>query len=336
MPSADQLHFRWLIMADALLYQPRADDGGALLRSEVLTGAGHGFESRTCLLNLSVGLVEDLRREGGRPEPGPEGFSGEFQICLPYRGLFVWQVGGEDVVGDSNQIVFVRGGEPYRIRGPLPAGYAEVIVTPDLEILSEIAHAPGQRLAMHPLFRRRTWRAQPRLQSFRARFQHWASNGAGKDGLRAEELLLALIRCALQQDGRRDTPNGAGSARLIRRTKEYLEARLSSRILLTDIATAAGASPAYLTDLFTRVEGVPLHQYLTQLRLARALVELPHTEDLTTLALEVGFSSHSHFTFAFRRAFGCTPSRFREWARRGTRPSFSGAHEPVALGEGAA
>jgi AraC-like DNA-binding protein len=66
---------------------------------------------------------------------------------------------------------------------------------------------------------------------------------------------------------------------------------------------------------------VSLHQYLTQLRLARALVELPHAGDLTSLALDLGFSSHSHFTFAFRRAFGCTPSQFREAARVCDRPS---------------
>jgi AraC-like DNA-binding protein len=49
-----------------------------------------------------------------------------------------------------------------------------------------------------------------------------------------------------------------------------------------------------------------------QLRLARALIELPHANDLTQLALDLGFSSHSHFAASFRRAFGSTPSAFRE------------------------
>jgi AraC-like DNA-binding protein len=59
------------------------------------------------------------------------------------------------------------------------------------------------------------------------------------------------------------------------------------------------------------------------LRLARALVELPHADDLSTLALEVGFSSHSHFSAAFRRAFGCTPSQFRQTTRGRQRPSLA-------------
>ena len=61
---------------------------------------------------------------------------------------------------------------------------------------------------------------------------------------------------------------------------------------------------------------MPIHRYLVQLRLARALVELPHTNDLTMLALDLGFSSHSHFTAAFRRAFGSPPSVFRESTRK--------------------
>ena len=94
-----------------------------------------------------------------------------------------------------------------------------------------------------------------------------------------------------------------------------LHDRLMDRLRLPDISRAAGVSPAYLTDLFTRTEGIPLHQYLTHLRLGRALLELPHTNDLTSLALDLGFSSHSHFTFMFRRAFGCTSSQFRDGTR---------------------
>jgi AraC-like DNA-binding protein len=108
---------------------------------------------------------------------------------------------------------------------------------------------------------------------------------------------------------------------LLRRAKELLEAELANPIRLGHVARAVGASPAYLTDLFRRLEGVSMHRYVAQLRLARALVELPHADDLSTLALEVGFSSHSHFTAAFRRAFGCTPSQFRRAARAHQRPA---------------
>src|SRR5262245_8721638 len=118
--------------------------------------------------------------------------------------------------------------------------------------------------------------------------------------------------------------------RLIARTKTFLEATFADPIRLTDIAQAVGASPAYLTDVFSRVEGVPLHRYLMQVRLARALVELPDARDITALALSLGFSSHSHFTASFRRAFGCTPSQFRNSTRN---PARSASDEPTRSSE---
>jgi len=274
--------------------------------------------ARTRLLDLSVGLVEDVRRKSAEPES--VGFSPDFQICLPYRGLFVWHVGNDEIVGDPNQLLFVKGQEPFRLSGSTAHGFAELVITPDFDVLSEIAHGDERSLSRHPLFRRRTWRADPRVQSFRTRFLHWAT-ASERDPLESEELVLGLVRCALQQDGRRESVSAAKTVRLIRRTKEVLQAQMSNRILLADVARAVGVSPAYLTDLFSRVEGVSLHQYLTQLRMARALVELPHTNDLTALALDLGFSSHSHFSYAFRRGFRCTPSEFRESTRAAARPS---------------
>lgn len=110
-------------------------------------------------------------------------------------------------------------------------------------------------------------------------------------------------------------PVPAKTLHLIRRAKAFLEAEFTNRILLADVARAVGASPAHLTVLFRRVEGIPLHRYLMHLRLARALIALPYADDLTKLALEVGFSSHSHFTAAFRRHYGVTPSKVRETTR---------------------
>jgi AraC-like DNA-binding protein len=269
-----------------------------------------GYRAR--LLDSPVALVEDLRRES-HPEKGPLGFCADFQICLPYRGLFVWHVGRDDVVGDPNQIVFVRAGEPYRVSAPAAEGYAELIVTPNLDLLYEISHTHGARLSDHPLFRQRACLASSSLHVLRARLLHSArANG----GLETEELVLALVRTTLEGDTRRRTGYSSQTLRLIRRAKEFLAVEFANPLRLADIARAAGASPAYLTDVFRRIEGVPLHQYLTHLRLARALVELPENGDLTKLALDVGFSSHSHFSAAFRKAFACTPSQLRECARR--------------------
>jgi AraC-like DNA-binding protein len=283
---------------------------------DVWPGAGPGAQerkgtSRRRLLDLSVAVVEDAQSPPTPDGTGPKGFSADFQVALPYRGLLVWHVGRDAVVGDANQVLFVAGGEPYRISDPVATGYAELIVTLEPSVLAELAGVRRDAVIAHPLFRRRSRRADPRLQVLRAHVPSWASGALTEDPLAAEELVIALLRSAL--DG--DLPPGepaASTRRLIRHAKEFLEARLATRIRLADVARTVGASPAYLTHVFRQAEGAALHQYVTQLRLARALLELPHTEDLTALALDVGFSSHSHFSAVFRRAFGLTPSQFRE------------------------
>jgi AraC-like DNA-binding protein len=71
----------------------------------------------------------------------------------------------------------------------------------------------------------------------------------------------------------------------------------------------------YLTQLFQQVEGVPLYRYQLRLRLARALDLLAECDDLTALALELGFSSHSHFSAAFRQLYGQSPSGLQSGLR---------------------
>jgi AraC-like DNA-binding protein len=159
------------------------------------------------------------------------------------------------------------------------------------------------------------------VQSFGARVRHWAAR-APEDGLEAEEVVLTLLRAALTDAVEVPGPIACGptTRRLIRRTKEVLAAAYAQRLSLGDVGRAVGASPTYLTDVFRRVEGVALHQYLTRVRLAHALSALPQADDLTTLALDLGFASHSHFSAVFRRAFGVTPSAFRGSTRRGVGP----------------
>jgi AraC-like DNA-binding protein len=286
-------------------------------RVENIAPGEGGFRNR--LFDLSVGLVEDLSSRGAM-NGGTTGFSPDFQIALPYRGLFVWHVGHDEVVGDANQAIFVTGGEDYRLSQPVRDGFAELIITPAPWVVAELAHATGGPLRRHALFRRRSRRLNPSLQSFGALFLRWATGPSEVDALAAEEVVLALIRSALDEDAPLSTP-APSTERLIRRTKAFLQSELAQPIRLMDIGRAVGASPAYLTQVFRQVEGIPLHQYLTQLRLARALIELPETDDLTGLAMEVGFSSHSHFSASFHRSFGRTPSQFRELSRRRVLPT---------------
>jgi AraC-like DNA-binding protein len=102
---------------------------------------------------------------------------------------------------------------------------------------------------------------------------------------------------------------------LIERVQHHLRRHADRRIRLAELSRAVGASPAYLAEVFREVVGIPLYRYQLELRLARARELLGTQDDLARLALDLGFSSHSHFSTAFRHRFGDTPARVRARVR---------------------
>ena len=81
---------------------------------------------------------------------------------------------------------------------------------------------------------------------------------------------------------------------------------------LERIATQLHYSPFHLCRIFRKQTGQSIRHYLNQLRLRSSLEFVTQANtDLTSLALSLGFASHSHFTEAFRKTFGVPPSTVR-------------------------
>ncbi len=100
--------------------------------------------------------------------------------------------------------------------------------------------------------------------------------------------------------------------RATRRLRDYLQAHLGDRITLDDLARLADLTTHQFLIAFRRAFGRSPIQYLIQQRLRYVQRQLMDTRrDLTTIALEAGFSSHSHLTSCFRKHLGCCPSAFR-------------------------
>jgi AraC-like DNA-binding protein len=106
-------------------------------------------------------------------------------------------------------------------------------------------------------------------------------------------------------------------AALVEKTKALLLRRFAEPLSLAELAQAAGSSPFHLARLFCRHTGFSLHGYRTRLRLLHALDRLEESRGaLADLALELGFSSQSHFTDAFTKAFGVPPGAVGRDRRR--------------------
>lgn len=101
--------------------------------------------------------------------------------------------------------------------------------------------------------------------------------------------------------------------------KQLMGRRFTSRLLLAEIAAAAGTSVFHLCRIFRRLTGFTVHRYLVHLRLRLAvdLLSDPRTT-LVNAALESGFSSQAHLTKLGRQEFGTTPRGIRLGIRGGT------------------
>jgi AraC-like DNA-binding protein len=117
--------------------------------------------------------------------------------------------------------------------------------------------------------------------------------------------------------------------------KVLLQQRFRETLRLDDVARALHVSTYHLCRIFKEETGVPIHRYLTRLRLLEALESLTAgAADLTDLALSLGFASHSHFSNAFRKEFGISPREVRRRVRPITPrecPASGAARPPLPL-----
>ena len=107
----------------------------------------------------------------------------------------------------------------------------------------------------------------------------------------------------------------AKATRLIDRAKEFIDGNLAEDIDLGAIAREVGLSAFYLCRLFKSIAGMSIHEYRIRQRLSFALDRMiaGHGDDLSRLALDSGFSSHSHLTRTFSRRYGMPPSSLRQF-----------------------
>lgn len=97
----------------------------------------------------------------------------------------------------------------------------------------------------------------------------------------------------------------------VQRAVAVLQANLSEPPDIDQLGAQVGCSPFYLSRLFSREMGMTIPQYLRQIRMERAAdLLLRGRHNVTEVAMEVGYSSLSHFSKAFCQTIGCCPALF--------------------------
>jgi AraC-like DNA-binding protein len=98
----------------------------------------------------------------------------------------------------------------------------------------------------------------------------------------------------------------------IERAKEFITNHFSEDISLMQIAHYSYVSLFHFSRLFKIFSSYSPHQFLLHMRLKNAELLLTTTElPVSDIAFSSGFNSIEHFTVAFRKKYGCPPSKFR-------------------------
>jgi AraC-like DNA-binding protein len=101
-------------------------------------------------------------------------------------------------------------------------------------------------------------------------------------------------------------------ARHLLRAKDLADARYFEALGVSDLARAAGLSPAHFSRAFRRAFGESPHAYLLTRRLERAAAMLRTTDrSVADICVAVGLQSIGSFTTSFGRAYGTSPTNYR-------------------------
>ena len=265
------------------------------------------------LLSTPIVSVRDVCCQGLCRHKSAEECATATHLVFPYRGAYVRHLGQDEAVAEANQVLFFNQNDGYQVSHPVRGGDSCLSMEVAEELLRELS--PKALLRDGPTlgFRQQRMPIDPRAQALVALLRHSLDKGIAEP-LEAESLALTLVRRTLRPQVVRARAQSVTRQRLVDRVKLLLTSDLSRRWTLADIAAQVGGSAVYLTQVFQQLEGMPLYRYQLNLRLARALDLMADYDDFTALGLDLGFSSHSHFTAAFQRTYGRSPSEFRRFA----------------------
>jgi len=227
-------------------------------------------------------------------------------IALVRSGTFVRRDRLGKHVVDATRVVFFDPQDPYMVDHPFPGGDRCTSLSFAPATLREAQRS--RRGQPERFFDQSTLSGSPEMHLLHRELLLATRLG---DGVMVEETALALLRLCTEGVSMPSLHGAAANraAALAAQAQLAIAESFSGKVSLESLAGQLGVSPFRLCRAFRQATGGSLHQHLTRLRLVTALEKLPDYRDrLTDLALDLGFSSHSHFTQAFRSYFGAAPS----------------------------
>lgn len=243
-------------------------------------------------------------------------------LVFPRNCVYLKAWNGEEMISTPNQANFYNYGESYHRRVVSPEGEVSEYFVVDPGILHDVIRTHDAAIADRPDRPFRFTHAMCDSEVYltqRMLFRH-VNSGGPIDSVFLEETFLRILNRVIatayaMRLGKPRTPREdtlRAHREMTDAARRYIALHYREGIQLSDIADAAGTSMFHLCRVFRRQTGLPLHRFLSRMRLRAALDRAADDRArLTEIALDYGFSSHSHFTDSFRREFGFPPGAVR-------------------------
>jgi AraC family transcriptional regulator len=154
------------------------------------------------------------------------------------------------------------------------------------------------------------------IRALLARLVTNTSGGNITRGLDAEiaarSLVLRLVQVTQGGTPEWHADSGVFDSRTMGHITDFIDAHLQHYVPLEDLALLCKMSPSHFAKKFRRSAGLSLQRFVNRrrLRAAMAMLEAGSTP-LPQIALDLGFSSQSHFTRLFSDLTGFTPASYR-------------------------
>jgi AraC family transcriptional regulator len=268
------------------------------------------------LLDTPHVKVGAFRCAVGDPRFRDSGPTENHLVAFPRNGVWIRQAGSRRIVADPRVVTIYNRGQEYE-RAPIcPDGDRSdwFAVAPEHAFAIVREHDPRASVNECSFFRFVATATDAALYLQQRRLFQRLERGE-MERFEAEEAVLALVGAVIASAavtaGRSDKMSRKQtSARraLVDAAQAELARTVSHATDVTELAQRLDTSPYHLCRVFREGTGLTLHAYRLDLRMRTAMERLADARaDISRIALELGFSSHSHFTSAFRARVGMTP-----------------------------
>lgn len=232
-------------------------------------------------------------------------------LVVPFQPVEIHFSRARSIVADRTRVLLYNRGTRYRREALNRLGDHSLWVTFNDEILEDFC---GSR-SKQPFGKQVEALSLSRYLDVRRLYLSLTSCYA--DPLEVEVTAVELLMRSVRSPAQKPRLTTCRQQQAVAAADAHLAGNYAKTLHLDEVAKAAACSPFHLSRVFRRLRGIGVHQHLVQLRLRDAVDRLQDNNDsLTDIAMNLGFSSPSHFSKCFRDNFGVSPHRFRQEGKR--------------------